>query len=56
MYKKDLDLDIYVYIFTVYYLQGRYTTLTLKEFGTFLKYMETENNVKVRLFQSCFLS
>ncbi|XP_056594353.1 retinal-specific phospholipid-transporting ATPase ABCA4a [Triplophysa dalaica] len=26
---------------------GRYTTLTLKELGTFLKYMETENNVKV---------
>nr|XP_055038477.1 retinal-specific phospholipid-transporting ATPase ABCA4a isoform X1 [Misgurnus anguillicaudatus] len=26
---------------------GRYSRLSLKEFGTFLRYMETENNVKV---------
>ncbi|XP_052398366.1 retinal-specific phospholipid-transporting ATPase ABCA4-like [Carassius gibelio] len=26
---------------------GRYSKLTLQEFGTFLRYMETENNVKV---------
>ncbi|XP_016121528.1 retinal-specific ATP-binding cassette transporter-like [Sinocyclocheilus grahami] len=26
---------------------GRYSKLTLQEFGTFLRYMETENNIKV---------
>lgn len=29
------------------WLQGKYSKQTLKDIGTFLRYMETENNVKV---------
>lgn len=32
----------------IFSLQGKFTKQTLNEIGTFLRYMETQNNVKVR--------
>lgn len=32
----------------IFSLQGKFSKQTLNEIGTFLRYMETQNNVKVR--------